>query len=77
MAPLNTFLKLLSIDTLDDGLKFPTAFEAHNYPIYCVLYHPEYQMTMNHSETIMNIARSFSSILLIEGLRNIEQKKHH
>lgn len=71
---LSNFFKTISEDTLPEGLKFVTGFEAFNYPFYCVLYHPEYQMMLNNSEDTVTIARSFSSILYREGLANHEKK---
>ena len=59
------FFKLISIDTVTEGngLQYPTSYEAYNYPIFCVLYHPEYQMIINRNETTMRIANSFSQLI--------------
>lgn len=61
------FFNLISINTLDNGVQFPTAFEAQRYPIYCVLYHPEYNMVLNKSDKTLRIANSFSKILSSQG----------
>ena len=43
---LHRFYKEISYGTLDDGRKYLTAMEAHNYSIFSVIYHPEYRLTM-------------------------------
>ena len=44
---LNAFYKLISVNQHPEGKRYVTGFEAYNYPIYSVIYHPEYQMMMN------------------------------
>ena len=41
------FFKIISINQHPDGMRYITGFEAYKYPIYSVIYHPEYQMMMN------------------------------
>ena len=40
---LRRFFKVISTDTTYDKEEFLTALEAYNYPIYALMYHPEYQ----------------------------------
>lgn len=68
--------KEISYDTLEDGTPYPVAFEGKKYPIFNVLYHPEYLMVMeqkNKDEAIA-VARGFSKLLFEEGLNNMRQK---
>ena len=41
-AKLKDFFKIISYDTTSAGVRYPSGLEAKNYPIWCVLYHPEY-----------------------------------
>ncbi|CDW79683.1 gamma-glutamyl hydrolase [Stylonychia lemnae] len=42
---LKAFWKILAVDEFLFGFKhYPTIIEAHDYPIYAVLFHPEYQL---------------------------------
>jgi len=43
---LKKFWKVIAYDSYLFGFKnYPTIIEAHDYPIYAVLFHPEYQLT--------------------------------
>jgi len=44
LPALNRFFKVISTDVTEKGEPFLTALEAHNYPIYALMYHPEYQL---------------------------------
>jgi hypothetical protein len=72
-AHFTRFFKLVSTDTLESGLQYPTAYEAHKYPFYCVLYHPEYQLMLNRNDTTVAIANSFSSLLYKDALAHKEK----
>jgi anthranilate/para-aminobenzoate synthase component II len=39
---LNAFFKLISVNTNAEGVRYITGFEAFKYPIFSVIYHPEY-----------------------------------
>ena len=59
---------------MSTGLRYPTGFEANNYPIWSVLYHPEYQMFMNRNEVTLSIAGSFSGHLHRGAIKNMSLK---
>ena len=56
---------------MSTGLRYPTGFEANNYPIWSVLYHPEYQMFMHRNEVTLSIAGSFSGHLHRGAIKNM------
>jgi hypothetical protein len=72
---LRAFFKLTSINQHPEGKRYVTGFEAHNYPIYSVIYHPEYQMMMNPTPTNMAIAKGFSDLIFNEAKRNYQQRE--
>ena len=53
---LKAFYKPISINQHPEGMRYITSFEAYNYPIYSVIYHPEYQMMMNPGPDTQAIA---------------------
>jgi anthranilate/para-aminobenzoate synthase component II len=65
---VNSFYKAISKQVLKSGLVYITGMEAYKYPIYSVLYHPEYQMMMNPNEDTLAIANSFSRLLFNKGV---------
>ena len=72
---LKAFYKLISINQHAEGKRYVTGFEAYNYPIYSVIYHPEYQMMMNPSPTTLGIAKGFSDLIYNEAKKNYHQRQ--
>lgn len=70
-----SFFNLISCNTLDSGLKFPTAYEAKEFPFFCVLYHPEYNMVLNKNDTTLRIANSFSELINKEASAHVAAVK--
>ena len=67
---LNAFFKLVSVNQNPEGIRYITGFEAKKYPIFSVIYHPEYQMMMNANPVTLAIAKGFSELLYNEGKKN-------
>ena len=65
---LKSFFKVLSTDRTEKGIKFLTAMESYEYPIYAIMYHPEYQMLEYLSQTTLNTIDNKDTIDIIEHL---------
>ena len=72
---LNAFYKLISVNQHPDGMRYVTGFEAHKYPIYSVIYHPEYQMIMNPNPVTLAIAKGFSDLIYNEAKKHYHQRQ--
>ena len=59
---------MLSTDRTEKGIKFLTALESYDYPIYALMYHPEYQMLEYLSQTTLNTIDNKDTIDIIEHL---------
>eukprot|EP00347_Sterkiella_histriomuscorum_P007669 403348028 len=73
---LSNFFNVLQTDNLN-GLDYVVAIEAKEYPIYGVLYHPEYQMldhkqpfSNNRNLLTMKIAQHFSTFMNKEATKS-------
>ncbi len=49
--------------------------EAHNYPIFSVIYHPEYRMMMDPSPETIEIATQLSKYLFSEAVKNLRDRQ--
>jgi len=71
MEELHRFYKEISYGTTPAGVKFVTSMEAHNYPIFSVIYHPEYRLILDPSPETIEIATSLSKHLFNEAVMNV------
>ena len=69
---LKAFYKLISVNESPEGLRYVTGMEAYNYPLFSVIYHPEYQMMMNPNPLTLAIAKNFSELIANEGRKNFK-----
>ncbi|CDW89591.1 gamma-glutamyl hydrolase 1 [Stylonychia lemnae] len=77
---LRKFFKVIATDTLIFGFSpYTTIIEAHDYPIYAILFHPEYQLqnytgwlslATNKNEDTIQIANLISEFYKQESLKN-------
>lgn len=63
MEGLHRFYKEISYATNKAGVKFVTAMEAHAYPIFSMIYHPEYRLIMEANPDTILIAATLSNLL--------------
>lgn len=59
---LKNFMKILQTDTLkvnDKNISYVVSMEAYKYPIYSVLYHPEYQLLTYEGSKGLNIKNNW------------------
>jgi hypothetical protein len=55
---LEHFFKVISTDWTKENKEFLTALEAFNYPIFTLMYHPEYQLLEFLSDKTFNTVRN-------------------
>ena len=75
MDNLHRFYKEISYGTTPAGVKFVTAMEAHNYPIFSMIYHPEYRLMLDPNAETIEIATTLSKYLFSEAVKNFNERK--
>ena len=65
---LNNFFKLLSTDVAENGVTYITGLQSNNFPIYALMYHPEYQVMDFESEHTFNVVKNQQTIDIFEHL---------
>ncbi len=70
MDQLHRFYKEISYGTTPAGVKYVTAMEAHNYPIFSMIYHPEYRLMLDPCPETIEIATTLSKFLHSQAVKN-------
>jgi hypothetical protein len=68
---LHRFYKEISYGTTKAGVKFATAMEAHAYPIFSMIYHPEYRLIMDANPDTILIATTLSKLFCSLAVQNL------
>ncbi|XP_072307372.1 gamma-glutamyl hydrolase [Eucyclogobius newberryi] len=74
---LNTFYRVLTTNTSDEGEVFISTMEAYNYPFYGVQWHPEknqFEWTVSyipHSPSAVEAARCVADFFVSEARKNL------
>ena len=68
LPALNRFFKVISTDVTENGEPFLTALESINFPIYALMYHPEYQLMEFLSEKTFNVVNNPDTRAIFENL---------
>lgn len=71
---LHRFYKEISYGTTAAGVKFVTAMEAHAYPIFSMIYHPEYRLIMDANPDTVLIATTLSKLLGTLAAQNLQDR---
>jgi hypothetical protein len=74
MDKLNRFYKEISHQTNQAGLKYVTAMEAHNYPIFSMIYHPEYRLMLDPCPETIEFATILSKFLHSQAVLNLKAR---
>ena len=74
MDKLHRFYKEISFQTNAAGVKYVTAMEAHDYPIFSMIYHPEYRLMLDPTPETIEIATTLSRFLYTQAVQNFKDR---
>ncbi|CAL1591817.1 unnamed protein product [Knipowitschia caucasica] len=77
LRSLNTFYRVLSTNTYNDGTEFVSTMEAYQYPFYAVQWHPEKNLfewsrsqPLPHSPSAVKVASCCAHFFISEARKN-------
>ena len=73
---LNKAFKCIAVNTSEEGIRYITAMESYKYPLFSMLFHPEYMYYRFPSDDTKLIAKCVSSKLNQVGQTNMKKDRN-